>query len=60
MDRSSKSRCSVRGYFDRSSVGANYNQLDVPMTIGSRLEEGEAHLHGVDKECHNREGVFRQ
>lgn len=27
VDRSSKSRASVLGYFDRSSVGANWNQL---------------------------------
>lgn len=27
VDSSSKSRASVLGYFDRSSVGANWNQL---------------------------------
>ena len=34
VDRRSKSRASVLGYFDRSSVGANWNQ---PHTLTSSL-----------------------
>lgn len=36
VDRSSKSRASVLGYFDRSSVGANWDQ---PCLLEGNMEE---------------------